>query len=923
MRFTVCIVVGFVAVCLHAQQPPAPSLTETLIDQGAASLAAAAREDGDAVRGAILFSQQKLACVKCHQPGASDLLGPDLSRLGPEATDQYIVESLLDPSKVIKKGYEAVKILTEDGVVITGRVIRDTNQQITVRDNSDASVKRTLAKAAIERIEPSDVSAMPADLPNQLSNRQEFLDLCKYLIDLAASRTEQIAVSTAEGRQLSDRMQGLALIDQYRCVQCHRGDTGSVIPAAVAPDLADVTSRINTDYLVRYLRDPSETKPGTSMPNVLGHLDSTTRDDVVQAIASYLQSRTDRSFERRPYDSESAARGEKTFHEVGCVACHSPRDASGNELLADSSVPLGSVGGKYSIDSLIEFLEQPHRVRPSGRMPDMKLTHWEAVDLANYLVGISEAKDAPTIESSAEQVRRGREHFESFGCARCHESQTTHADSSPHIPLAKLRSDRGCLSTDPKRKIHYALTDQQRAKITAAIEGLSEPMDSSEQIELAMLTLRCYQCHQRDAVGGVSADRDLYFHTENPNLGPQGRIPPTLTKVGAKLKPKWMRQVLVSGRAIRPYVKTRMPIYGVANVEPLIELYQTTDHLPTGEWAEVEDPKEAKKIGTDLVGSGGLNCVACHTFQQKPAETMPAVDLTEMAERLKRDWFEHYMRDPQSLSPATVMPSFWPGGKSIRPEILDGDTDLQIATVWLYLQDGRQARQPRGLVIEPMELLATDEAVMLRRNYPGIGKRGIGVGYPSQVNLAFDAEQLRLAMLWQGKFADPGAAWRGQGSGTVRPLSREVIRFAAGPDLDDASSRWIVDEGRPPRHQFKGYRLDSLRRPAFRYRFDQIAVEDYFVDVSDEASGSFALQRSIRFETDAPRDGLEFRVASGNSIERVSDHLFRISDQWMIRTDERFDTELNESGDEPWLVIPLELSSGVTDMTVHYLWQTK
>ena len=52
------------------------------------------------------------------------------------------------------------------------------------------------------------------------------------------------------------------------------------------------------------------------------------------------------------------------------------------------------------------------------------------------------------------------------------------------------------------------------------------------------------------------------------------------------------------------------------------------------------------------------------------------------------------------------------------------------------------------------------------------------MGNPSQVNLAFDAEQLRLAMIWKGKFADPSGVWRGQASGTVRPLSRDVIRFA-------------------------------------------------------------------------------------------------------------------------------------------------
>ena len=70
---------------------------------------------------------------------------------------------------------------------------------------------------------------------------------------------------------------------------------------------------------------------------------------------------------------------------------------------------------------------------------------------------------------------------------------------------------------------------------------------------------------------------------------------------------------------------------------------------------------------------------------------------------------------------------------------------------------------------------------MLRRSYQGIGKRGIGVGYPGQVNLAFDAEQLRLAMIWKGKFADPAVAWRGQGRGTVRPLGTVTYPFPRGP----------------------------------------------------------------------------------------------------------------------------------------------
>lgn len=908
------ITLGILCLC-GAGEVHGQSLTKRLLEEGIPSLASAARAKGDGVRGAILFAQQKLACVKCHQSGADDLLGPDLTRLGRDTTDQHVVESLLDPSRVIKKEYQTVKILTHAGAIVIGRVIDETGGQVLVRD---ADRLRRLPRKAIERIENSDVSSMPADLVDQLDDRQQFLDLSRYLMDLASrTPTEFPRESTIGGGEVSDRLRGLALMDHYRCTGCHAGETGSIVTSATGPNLVEVAGSIDSQFLVRYLNDPAQARPGTSMPHVLGGFDAQSRDRVIRAIVAFLRSRNRQRLEPIELDPQAATRGREVFHTVGCVACHSPRDDAGRELLPEDSVPLGQLSAKYSISSLARFLEQPLVARPSGRMPDMKLTHWEAIDLAHYLAdepGHTETADVP---ENMELLQLGRQFYLSLGCANCHEPKSA---TRQFIGLMQLRPARGCMSLDPDRQVRYELSRTDRASLAAALRDLREPLGSESQLELAMHTLRCFNCHQRNALGGVSADRDPYFHTHNQNLGPQGRIPPTLTKVGAKLKPKWMRQVLVSGRAIRPYLKTRMPQYGTAVVEPLMKTFQQHDRLPPFDPVPLADPKEAKRVGTQLVGRDGLNCVACHTFQQKPAPTMPAVDLTEMAERLHRDWFAHYMRAPQSLSPGTVMPSFWPGGKAIRTEILDGDTELQIETIWHYLQDGRQARQPQGLDIKPMELVAGSEAVMLRRRYPDIGKRGIGVGYPSEVNLVFDAEQLRLAMLWKGKFADPGGVWRGQGSGTVRPLSREVIRLAPGPDLDDATEPWIVDDGRPPRHRFKGYHLDSLRRPAFTYQFDQVQVDDYFVDRINVSSGTPILQRLIRFETDEPRRDLQFRVASGPGLEKVDQNLFRLHPKLLVRIVGGHTGKIVTAENELRLVIPLQLAAGATELEVHYVW---
>ena len=382
-----------------------------------------------------------------------------------------------------------------------------------------------------------------------------------------------------------------------------------------------------------------------------------------------------------------------------------------------------------------------------------------------------------------------------------------------------------------------------------------------------MATLQCYACHQRDGIGGVAPSRDAFFTTTDFNLGPQGRLPPPLSGVGNKLRPEWLRQVLVGGGSVRPYMHTRMPRFGLPQVEPLVDLLREADDRPDRAAPEVGDPKALRQAGHELAGVKGLNCIACHTFQRKPAATMSAVDLTEMAERLQRDWFEEYLLAPQALSPGTVMPSFWPGGRAVRQRILDGNTQRQLDALWRYLERGRQARAPRGLVVEPLRLVAGDEAVMLRRNWPGIGKRGIGVGYPEQVNLVFDAEQMRLAMLWKGEFADPGGVWRSQGSGTVRPLGGPVLRLGQGPDLTNPAEPWEATETerRPPGARFGGYELDAARRPLLRYQAAGVTVEEY-VRGTDEQG----LLRTVGLASEGVDGPRQFRLLAGTTIEQTA-----------------------------------------------------
>jgi putative heme-binding domain-containing protein len=901
----------------------AQSLSEKLNSETSESLAVAARERGSAVRGAVLFPLQKFGCSNCHAPGNDDLLGPDLTRLGDSVTDTLLVESLLQPSKVIRKGFETVTVVTVSGKSLTGRIIEQSADKLVLRETSTDRKLITLNKSDVDQVVSNKTSSMPAKLIDQMKDRGQFLDLVRYLMEISSAGATPVKRAHSQGGgQISEELQGLVLLQEFNCAACHRDDAKSVpVPVKHAPSLSWSSGRIDPRHIEQFLANPLWMKPGTTMPDVMTAKPDADRNRIASEITHYLVSLSDRRFESQQIDDEAAERGRELFHTVGCVACHSPRDKDGRESLFDISVPLGSIETKYNVDGLVELLKNPHVVRPSGRMPNMSLTHWEAVDISNYLLSrnLREGATVKPFDVNASLAKKGESHFKQLGCVQCHDADKP--DREPRsIPLAKVRPDRGCLSVEIGAWPQFSMTKPQRRAIQAALARPAVQLDDRQQIDVTLTAFRCLNCHQRNELGGVSAERNPHFQTTNQNLGPQGRIPPTLTGVGAKLNPTWMRQVLVSGHSIRPYLNTRMPQYWAENVAHLVDLFQKVDQLPETEFAKFKDQKEMRKVGAEMAGTGGLNCIVCHTFQLKQVANMPAVDLTEMAERLQKKWFYHYMRDPQSLSLNTVMPSFWPGGRAMRKDILNGNTNTQIEALWQYLLDGRQARTPRGLIREPLELLATDEAVMLRRSYQGIGKRGIGVGYPNQVNLAFDAEQMRLAMIWKGKFADPGGVWRSQGHGRVRPLGSDLIQFAAGPDLDDAESPWTVDEDRPPQHQFKGYSLDEKQRPTFKYQFADISVEDYSIDVLDSSNRPFIRRTLTLRSANSDQKKVVFRAATGKTIALDGDGVFLIDNALRIRVDTNNKASIVDHVSGKQLRIPLQNDSEPSMLILEYVW---
>ncbi len=123
-------------------------------------------------------------CVGCHKlNGVGNELGPDLSKL---ELDKYkpadIVRDILEPSWRINEKYESWTVLLDDGKIVTGMLLKEDDQSLTLIENPLAKTPPvTLAKSAIEERKKSLTSIMPKGLLDRL-RREEILDLLAYVI---------------------------------------------------------------------------------------------------------------------------------------------------------------------------------------------------------------------------------------------------------------------------------------------------------------------------------------------------------------------------------------------------------------------------------------------------------------------------------------------------------------------------------------------------------------------------------------------------------------------------------------------------------------------------------------------------------------------------------------------------------------------
>lgn len=628
---------------------------------------------------------------------------------------------------------------------------------------------------------------------------------------------------TAEGGRL--------LFNELGCANCHGGE--SALPARRGPALTEVTWRVQSTWLQTYLVDPAAARPGTTMPHVLPADDSQAAEAVVHYLASLRSKTAPKAKTLRHVNTE---RGKDLFHTTGCVACHAP----GTDYLPSEGMPapgdfthrtvaFPQLGEKYVLSTLADYLRDPLKENPAGRMPRIAMEEQDTVDIAGYLLGHegSDGTIAPKIKppaTEAKLVERGRALVTTARCAACHDLPKEVAAKT--VPLSRLTG--GCLDVTTKPGVpRYDLSASQQAALKLFLAQQVQAEDPGQLAKLTLEALNCAACHDRDGLGGPEAARRAYFHGDH-NLGDTGRYPPPLTGIGRKLQPDWLAKVLTGEARVRPYLKVQMPIYGAATAT-LPTLLAKADAR-----AEKTLPEGDVEAGRKLLGVlGGNSCITCHGWGERASLGIQGQNLSQLAQRIQPGWLHEYLINPAGYRAGTLMPSFWPEGKAANTEILGGDTTKQIAAIYAFARSGKGL--PEGFpdtASREFELLPDSRPIVQRTFMQGVGTHAILVGFPQGVHLAYDGQHARPALAWKGRFFDAYTTWFSRFAPFEKPLGESIVK-------------WPESSPGDPEVTFLGYRLDVQGVPTFLWQAGDSRVSERFEPVNG------GLRRTLRWDPPA------------------------------------------------------------------------
>ncbi len=234
--------------------------------------------------------------------------------------------------------------------------------------------------------------------------------------------------------------------------------------------------------------------------------------------------------------------------------------------------------------------------------------------------------------------------------------------------------------TEKLRMPNLHLTKEQIRALTTFLLGSQEnplpasyqyrPLDYRRDIQEGWWLVKkynCMGCHQ--LIPGQRTSLMAMAHYQGPDG--QELLPPKLLTEGARVDPEWMLRFLrnpslndkdTNRNGVRSYLQVRMPTFSFSENElgKLVRFFQALARQPfpyIPEEVPVLTTKETE-MARSLFSSTAAPCLKCHATGDPAHDRIAtAPNFLQARGRLKPDWMERWIIDPQAISPGTSMPS--------------------------------------------------------------------------------------------------------------------------------------------------------------------------------------------------------------------------------------------------------------------------
>jgi mono/diheme cytochrome c family protein len=229
------------------------------------------------------------------------------------------------------------------------------------------------------------------------------------------------APPSEKGVRLTDVRRG----DRSDCQICHMKQ-GQIRP--IAPNLGHEGSKLNPEWLSKFLRDPEKIRPVGFIPLTKSKMPNfQLSDEEVSTLTAFLMTRKDAGVSATPLaglnlsDPAEIEKGRRFFvDKYACDACH-----KGGEVGGIVGPDLSSTAERIRPEWVYFWLKNPQAIRPDVAMPNFGIPDPEIRSLIAYVYSLGggssqTAKVSGAAPADPALIKKGEKLIKDKNCLACH-----------------------------------------------------------------------------------------------------------------------------------------------------------------------------------------------------------------------------------------------------------------------------------------------------------------------------------------------------------------------------------------------------------------------------------------------------------------------------------------------------------------------